>query len=71
MTLTKEQFKDLTIEQIYIALGTTEDTRGSITKAIIQLTDIGFSRMEISKMLGKRYQHVRNVLEDQKLKKRK
>ena len=71
MTFTKEQFKDLTVEQIYVSLGTTEDTRGAITRAIVQLTEIGFSRMEIAKMLGKRYQHVRNVLEDQKLKKRK
>ena len=35
---------------------------GGVSKAIRQLTDAGFSRGEVAKMLNKRYQHVRNVL---------
>lgn len=35
---------------------------GGVSKAIRILTERGFSRGEVAKMLGKRYQHVRNVL---------
>ena len=35
---------------------------GGVSKAIRGLDQAKFTRMQISKMLGKRYQHVRNVL---------
>ena len=36
--------------------------QGGVSKAIRTLTDLGYSRGEVAKMLNKRYQHVRNVL---------
>lgn len=36
--------------------------QGGVSKAIRVLTEKNFSRGEVAKMLGKRYQHVRNVL---------
>lgn len=35
---------------------------GNISYQIRTLYDLGFTKMEISNMMGKRYQHVRNVL---------
>lgn len=35
---------------------------GGVSKSIRILTEKNFSRGEVAKMLGKRYQHVRNVL---------
>lgn len=35
---------------------------GGVSKAIRKLTNAGFERGEVAKMLNKRYQHVRNVL---------
>lgn len=37
-------------------------TNGGVSKSIRILTEKGFSRGQVAKMLGKRYQHVRNVL---------
>ncbi len=43
-------------------------TAPSVSDRIRELDKAGHSRAEIARMLGKRYQHVRNVLEADKLK---
>lgn len=44
------------------ALAVVEDTSMSVSDKIRELNDMGVSRAQIAKLLGKRYQHVRNVL---------
>jgi hypothetical protein len=48
-------------EEIFGMFG-GEQSRGAISTAIRTLISVGFSKGETAKMLGKRYQHVRNVL---------
>jgi hypothetical protein len=57
----KEDFLNLTSEEIFTMFG-GELLRGNVSNVIRELSSIGFTRGQISKMLNKRYQHVRNVL---------
>ena len=50
-----------TSEEIFGMFG-GEKARGAISTAIRTLISVGFSKGDTTKMLGKRYQHVRNVL---------
>lgn len=52
---TKDQLAKMDSEQL-LKIFTLKST------AIRSLTDLGFSRSEVAKMLGIRYQHVRNTL---------
>lgn len=45
-----------------------QEARRSVSDRIRDLDKAGHSRAEIARLLGKRYQHVRNVLEADKLK---
>jgi hypothetical protein len=60
MSYSAEQFKDLTVEQIYEIFG-GKDNRGATSKAIRTLLSLGYKRGAVAKMLNIRYQHVRNV----------
>ncbi|MGD9727624.1 MAG: hypothetical protein AB7L09_21555 [Nitrospira sp.] len=41
-----------------------EFLRGNVSVTIRELSYLGFTTSQISKLLGKRYQHVRNVLKE-------
>lgn len=60
MYYTRDMFENKTTQEIYTIFGEKE-TRGTTSKAIRELSSLGFTRSQISKMLGIRYQHVRNV----------
>jgi hypothetical protein len=65
----KKKFLAMSTEDVWKFFG-GENTRGVVSKAIRYLNAVGFTRSEIATKLGKRYQHVRNVLaEDARLKK--
>lgn len=51
-----------------VALGKVEKI-STVSDKIRKLNELGFARADIGRMLGKRYQHVRNVLEGDKIKK--
>lgn len=57
----KNAYQDKTPTQIFDSFG-GEMLRGNVSKVIRQLSLEGYTNGQISKMLGKRYQHVRNVL---------
>lgn len=58
----KNDYIELTSEQIFNKVSGGELMRGAVSKTIRQLHSEGFTTGQIAKMLNKRYQHVRNVL---------
>lgn len=57
----KRSFEGMTSEEIFNQFG-GELSRGGVSKTMRGLAAEGYSTGAIAKMLGKRYQHVRNVL---------
>ena len=62
-TFKKEDFENLTSEQIFNLFG-GELLRGNVSNVIRQLSSLNYTTGQIATMLGKRYQHVRNVLKE-------
>jgi hypothetical protein len=48
--------------EIFQSLAGGEQMRGAVSKTIRALSAEGYTTGQIAKLLGKRYQHVRNVL---------
>lgn len=63
-TLTKDTLATMTAEQIFQAVAGGEQMRGAVSKTIRFLDSLNIPRGTIAKMLGKRYQHVKNVLDE-------
>jgi hypothetical protein len=59
----KTKYEGKTSEQIFEMFG-GELLRGNVSKVIRTLISEGYSISMVSKMLGKRYQHVRNVVNE-------
>lgn len=58
-----EKFRAMSTEQVWNYFG-GYDKRGVISQAIRHLNAVGMSNSEVAKKLDKRYQHVRNVLNE-------
>lgn len=61
-TETEEVKKDDEVDLRTLTAGDLIAHFGGISKTIRALNDLGWSRGEIAKAIGKKYQHVRNVL---------
>lgn len=59
----KEEIENLSSKEIFDIFG-GEMLRGNVSKVIRELSYMGFTTSKISLLLGKRYQHVRNVLKE-------
>lgn len=59
----RNKFKAMGMDAIWEHFG-GYDKRGVVSQAIRHLHTLDFTRSEISNMLGKRYQHVNNVLRE-------
>jgi len=57
-----EKEKGKYAKEVYETLQILPNEIGSVSKAIRTLIGLGFTKSETANMLGKRYQHVRNVL---------
>lgn len=61
LTAEQKKYVNLTVDQLFDMFG-GEQKRGVISEAIRTLNSVGFSTSKIATMVGRRYQHVRNVL---------
>lgn len=61
LTAEQKKYANLTVDQLFDMFG-GEQKRGVISEVIRTLNSVGFTTSAIAKMVGRRYQHVRNVL---------
>lgn len=61
---TKETFTNKSAEEIFTIIAGGEKMRGAVSLTIRTLSSLDYTRGQIAKMLGKRYQHVKNVLDE-------
>lgn len=59
----KELYVHMSSEELWVHFG-GELIRGNVSRVIRVLHQEGFTTGQIAKMTGKRYQHVRNVLNE-------
>lgn len=59
----KARLDKMSVTEVWNHFG-GEHIRGNVSKVIRELNSLGYTTSTISKMTGKRYQHVRNVLHE-------
>lgn len=60
----KSDYEGLDAAAIFTKVAGGETQRGAVSKTIRQLLAEGYTTGVVAKMLGKRYQHVRNVAKE-------